>query len=184
MGTVCALIGYFRQGMDEIVNKVAGSGIVTIDLADFAEQAERVIIDIRPHLFMEQILKEKDFRKFVSEHDWAQYKDKIVGITCTADAIIPTWAYMLVALALEPFALKVYFANASEIEQLIFAEKLAAFNVSDYKDARVVVKGCGDVAVPVNAFVMLSAKLRPVVKSLMYGEPCSTVPLYKAKKSG
>ena len=170
--------------MDEIVNKVAGSGIVSIDLAEFAEPGERVIFDIKSRLFMEQILKEKDFRAFVKDHDWSKYKDKIVGITCSTEAIVPTWAYMLLALALEPHAKKVYFANSSQLEELLFAERLSKLDVSLYRDARVVVKGCGDVAVPVNAFVMLSALLRPHVKSLMYGEPCSTVPLFKAPKAG
>ena len=168
--------------MDEIVNKVAGSGIVSIDLAEFAEPGERVIFDIRPRLFMEQILKEKDFRVFVKEHDWTKYAGKIVGITCSTEAIVPTWAYMLIALSLEPHAKKVYFANAAQLEELLFAERLSKLDISPYRDARVVVKGCGDTPVPVNAFVMLSALLRPHVKSLMYGEPCSTVPLFKASK--
>lgn len=166
--------------MDEIVNKVAGSGIISIDLAELGETAGRVVFDLKPHLFMEQILKEKDFREFVKNNDWPVYTGKIVRITCTADAIVPTWAYMLVALALEPFAKKVYFASADELEQLIFAEKIAALDVEAYKDKRIVIKGCGDTPVPVNAFVMISAKLKPHVKSIMYGEPCSTVPLYKA----
>lgn len=169
--------------MGEIINKVAGSGIVTIDLAEFAETAEQVVLDIRPHLFMEQILKEKDFREFIKNHDWSQFSGKIVGITCSADAIIPTWAYMLISIALEPHAKKVYFASAAEMDQLLFAEKLASLDARAYVDARVVIKGCNDVSVPVNAYVMLAAKLRPFVKSMMYGEPCSTVPLYKAKKS-
>jgi hypothetical protein len=170
--------------MDEIINKVAGSGIISIDLADFAEPGDRVIFDIKPHLFMEQILKEKEFRAFVKEHDWSGYAGKIVGITCTAEAIVPTWAYMLLALSLEPHAKKVFFANAQQLEDLLFAESLSKLDVSQFRDARVVVKGCGDVPVPVNAYVMLSAKLRPYVKSLMYGEPCSTVPLFKAPKTG
>jgi hypothetical protein len=169
--------------MDEIINKVAGSGIVTIDLAEFAETAEKVVFDIRPYLFMEQVLREKDFREFIRDHNWSQYAGKIMAITCTADAIVPTWAYMLISLALEPHARKVYFASASEVDQLLFAEKLSSLDPRAYADARVVIKGCSDVSVPINAYVMLAAKLRPHVKSLMYGEPCSTVPLYKAKKS-
>src|SRR3954462_16028716 len=107
--------------MDEIVNKVAGSGIISIDLAEFAEPGERVIFDVKPHLFMEQILKEKDFRAFVKDNDWSAYAGKIVGITCSSDAIVPTWAYMLLALSLEPHAKKVFFANAAQLEELLFA---------------------------------------------------------------
>ena len=169
--------------MEEIINKVAGSGIVTIDVAEFREKAERVIFDIKPHLFMEQILKEKDFREFVKQHNWEQYSGKIVGIVCTADAIVPTWAYMLIALALEPFAKKTFFADLKQLDELLFTEKLASLNVEQYRESRVVIKGCGDVEIPVNAFVMLSSRLKPYVKSIMYGEPCSTVPLYKALKS-
>jgi hypothetical protein len=125
--------------MEEIVNKVAGSGIVTIDLAEFAETGERVVFDIRPYLFMEQILREKDFRDFIKTHDWQQYAGKIVGITCSVDAIVPTWAYMLVALALEPHARKVYFGTSAELDQLFFSEKLAKLDPKAYTDARVVI---------------------------------------------
>lgn len=169
--------------MEEIVNKVAGSGIVSIDLEEFYVHGERLIFDIKPHLFMEQILKEKDFRDFIKTNDWSQYKDKIVGIVCSADAIVPTWAYMLITLALEPYAKRVFFANAEELEALLFAEKLATVDPSAYKDARVVIKGCGDKKIPTNAFVQLTALIKPYAKSIMYGEPCSTVPLYKSKSS-
>jgi hypothetical protein len=168
--------------MNEIINKVANSGIVSIDLELFYTEGERVIFDIKPHLFHELILKEKDFRGFIKTNDWNIYKDKYVGIVCTADAIVPTWAYMLLALALEPFAKKVFFGDLTAVEDFLFAEKMAALNPMDYKDARVVIKGCGEKEVPVNAFVQLTTLLKPVAKSIMYGEPCSTVPLYKAAK--
>lgn len=167
--------------MEEIVNKVAGSGIVSIDLETFYVEGERVIFDIKPHLFHELILKEKDFREFIKTNDWSFYKDKIVGIVCTADAIVPTWAYMLITLAMEPFAKRIFFAGLNEIENLLFAEKMQALNAADYKDARIVIKGCGEKQLPVNAFVQITTILKPVAKSIMYGEPCSTVPLYKAK---
>lgn len=167
--------------MDEIINKVANSGILSIDLEDFYVPGERVIFDIKPHLFQELILKEKDFREFVKTNNWKFYENKIVGIACTADAIVPTWAYMLITLALESFAKKIYFGNLQEIEAFLFAEKLNKLDVSQFKDARVVIKGCGDKEIPANAFVQLTALLKPVAKSIMYGEPCSTVPLYKAK---
>lgn len=167
--------------MKEIVNKVNASGIVSIDLEDFYVSGDRTIIDIAPQLFNGLILREKDFREFIKTNDWAAYENKIVGIVCTADATVPTWAYMLLTLALEPFATRIYFGGLSEIENFLFAEKLAKLNPLDYKDCRVVVKGCGSKPVPVNAFVLITAMLKPYVKSIMYGEPCSTVPLYKAK---
>jgi hypothetical protein len=168
--------------MGEIVNKVADSGIVSIDLEELYQEGERVIFDIKPHLFQELILREKDFREFIKSHDWNLYKDKIVGITCTAEAIVPTWAYMLLTLALEPYAKRVFFAGLGEIEQLLFSEKLLSLDPLQYKDARVVIKGCGDKQVPLNAFVQITSLLKPHVKSIMYGEPCSTVPLFKAPK--
>ena len=167
--------------MDEIINKVAGSGIVSIDLEEFYDNTPRALLDIKPHLFMEQILKEKDFREFVKTNNWAAYQDQIVGIICSSDAIVPTWAYMLIALALEPYASRVFFADLEEIDKMLFAEKISALDVSKYKDARLVIKGCGEKQVPVNAYVQLMGLLKPVAKSIMYGEPCSTVPLYKAK---
>ncbi|HOZ88175.1 MAG TPA: DUF2480 family protein [Bacteroidia bacterium] len=167
--------------MDEIVNKVANSGVVSIDLETFYDASEKVIFDIKPHLFMELMLKEKDFRDFIKTNDWSVYKNKIVAIVCSSDAIVPTWAYMLLALAMEPFAKRTFFGTISEVENLLFAEKLAQLDLAPYKNARVVIKGCGEKHIPVNAFLQLTALLKPVVKSIMYGEPCSTVPLYKAK---
>jgi hypothetical protein len=130
---------------------------------------------------MELMLREKDFRQFIKDKDWSEYQDKIVGIICTADAVVPTWAYMLLSLALQPHAKRIFFGNLQEVENMLFSEKVAALNLSDYKDARVVIKGCSDKPVPINAYVQLSALLKPLAKSIMYGEPCSTVPLYKAK---
>ncbi len=167
--------------MDEIINKVAGSGIVSIDLEEFYDTTPKVLLDIKPHLFMELILKEKEFREFVKTNDWTVYQDKLVGIICSSDAIVPTWGYMLLALSLEPYAKRVFFASLEEIDNLLFAEKLSVLDVSKYKDARLVIKGCGEKPVPMNAFVQLMGALKPVAKSIMYGEPCSTVPLYKAK---
>ncbi len=165
---------------DEIINKVANSGLITIDLEEFYPKGERVLFDIKPLLFHELILKEKDFREFIKQHDWSQYKDKLVAITCTADAIIPTWAFMLVSIALEPFAKKIVFGNLETLEAIIFNEALLAIVYEDYKDKRVVIKGCSNLPVSTNAYVELVRGLRPFAKSIMYGEPCSTVPLYKA----
>ena len=165
---------------DEIINKVANSGLITIDLEEFYPKGERVLFDIKPLLFHELILKEKDFREFIKQHDWSQYKDKLVAITCTADAIIPTWAFMLVSIALEPFAKKIVFGNLETLEAIIFNEALLAIVYEDYKDKRVVIKGCSNLPVSTNAYVELVRGLRPFAKSIMYGEPCSTVPLFKA----
>lgn len=165
----------------EIKNKVATSSIITINLEELYVKGERVVFDIKPHLFQELILREKDFRHFIKTNNWSIYKDKLIALTCTADAIVPTWAYMLLTLALEPFAKKIVFGNLGELETLLFAEKLTTLNVEDYTDARVVIKGCGDIDIPKNAYVQLSALLKPIAKSIMYGEPCSTVPLYKVK---
>jgi len=168
---------------NEIVNKVSTSGIVTINLEDFYIKGERVLFNIKPLLFQELILKEKDFREFIKNNDWSQYQNKMVALTCTADAIVPTWAYMLLTLALQPFAKKVVFGDLQTLETLLFAERLEKVDVKDYKDARVVIKGCGDIDLPKNAYVQLTALLQPYVKSIMYGEPCSTVPLYKRKSN-
>jgi hypothetical protein len=167
---------------DEIINKVASSGLITIDLEEFYIEGERVLLDVKPLLFQELILKEKDFREFVKNEDWTKYKDKLVAITCTNDAIVPTWAYMLLSLALEPHAKKIVFGNLNDLETILFAEALSKLNPSQYKDARIVIKGCSNKPVPINAYVKLTAAIKPFAKSIMYGEPCSTVPLYKAPK--
>lgn len=168
---------------NEITNKVASSGIITIDLEEFYPKGERKLIDIKPQLFQELILREKDFREYIKNTNWSVYKDCYVAIICSADAIIPTWAYMLMSLALEPYAKKIVFGNLEQLESLLYEEQLAKHDFEQYKDARVVVKGCGKLPVPTQAYVNLSSKLKPIAKSIMYGEPCSTVPLYKAPKN-
>lgn len=167
---------------DQLVNKVAQSGIISIDLEEFYPAGERILFDIKDLLFQELILKEKDFREFIKNEDWSKFKDKYVAITCSADAIVPTWAYMLLATQLEPFAKKVVFGNLEVLETALYDEILSKLNPNDYKDARVVIKGCGSLPVPIAAYVELTRILRPHVKSIMYGEPCSTVPLYKKAK--
>lgn len=168
---------------NEITNKVAASGIITIDLEEFYPKGERKLIDIKPTLFQELILREKDFREYIKNTDWSVYKDAYVAIVCSADAIVPTWAYMLLSLALEPYAKKIVFGNLEQLESLLYEEQLAKHNFEQYKDTRIVVKGCGKLPVPTQAYVNLTAKLKPFAKSIMYGEPCSTVPLYKAPKN-
>jgi len=164
---------------DTIINKVAQSGLITIDLESFYPQGERVLFDIKDLLFQGLILKEKDFREFIKNEDWSKYKDKYVALICSADAIVPTWAYMLLATHLEPFVKKVVFGDLETLETILYNEIFSKLNVTDYKDARVVIKGCGHLPVPKSAYVELTRLLRPVAKSIMYGEPCSTVPLYK-----
>lgn len=166
--------------MDTIVNKVAESGIITLDLTEYLPVDDTVVgFDMKPFLFREMILKEKDFRAEMKEHDWEQYKGKYVAIFCSADAIIPMWAYMLVTSYLEGVAAGSYFGSAEEYTKKIIADHINTIDTEDYKEKRVVLKGCGDKSVPEIAYITATEKLKPVVKSLMYGEPCSTVPIYK-----
>ena len=168
--------------MEEITNKVANSGLITIDLGELYLPGERVVIDIKDQLFQELILREKDFREFIKSHDWSQYKDKYVALTCSADAIIPDWTWMLLASALQPFAKKIVFGSIEVLETVLFDETLLNLDIEKYRDARIVIKGCGDKHVPKSAYIELTRKLQPIVKSLMYGEPCSTVPIFKQAK--
>ena len=168
---------------DSIINKVANSGLITFDLEDLYDKNERVVYDLKENLFMGMILKEKDFREFLKTHDWSYYTGKNVAIICSEDAIIPTWAYMLLALKLEPVANTVVFGDLAALEDKLFYDAIAKVNPEDYRDARVVVKGCSKVPVPTAAYVEITRKLQPVAQSLMFGEPCSTVPLYKRPKA-
>ena len=167
----------------DIVNKVAQSGLATIELEEFYPEGERIVYDIKDNLWQGLALKERDFREFVTNHDWVRYEGKYVALTCSADAIVPTWAYMLLVSALTPYAKKVVFGDLQVLETVIFQEQLAAIKGEDYKDARVVIKGCSDKPVPESAYVTLTEKLCPFAKSIMYGEPCSTVPIYKRPKA-
>jgi hypothetical protein len=164
-----------------IVNKVAESALTSIDLEEFYPKEDTAIFDLKDHLFMGLILKEKDFRTTLSNTDWDQYRGKNVAITCSTDAIIPMWAYMLAASNLQPMANEIFFGDEKQLQQSILLKNIAKINGEDYLDKRVVVKGCGDVAIPEAAYVEITNKLRPFVKSIMYGEPCSTVPIYKRK---
>lgn len=163
------------------VNKVAESGLVSFDLEEYYPKGEIKTFDLKEYLFMGLILKEKDFRAALQSTDWEQYKNSFVAITCTADAIIPMWAYMLVASYLQPFAIDVVFGDEKKLISTILLKNLAAVKGEEYTDKRVVVKGCGEVDIPETAYVEITNKLRPFVKSIMYGEPCSTVPIYKKK---
>jgi hypothetical protein len=160
---------------------VAESGILSIDLASLLPSSDIIVFDIKPYLFMELILKEKEFRAALLTTDWAVYQDKVVGIICSADAIIPMWANMLIVSALNPFAKAVYFGDENKVREQQLLESINTLNVNEYYDQRVVVKGCGDTPIGESAYIAITQKLRPVVKSIMYGEPCSTVPVYKKK---
>ena len=164
---------------DLIINKVANSGLINLDLEDYYIRGTRKQIDIKDQLFQGLILKEKDFREFIRTHNWEQYKDAYVAVNCTADAIIPVWAYMMLAAQLQPFAKRVVFGNLETLETELYKEIIDNLDVSEFKDQRLIIKGCGNLPVPPAAFVMLTNKLRPVAKSIMYGEACSTVPVYK-----
>jgi hypothetical protein len=167
----------------EIVNKVAESGIITLDLTPYLPGDEVAVFDLKPFLFREMILREKDYRAALQTLDWAEYKDKQVALTCTTDAIIPVWAYMLAASYLEPVAASVFFGTKEELEKQLINTRIQNIDKKEYEDKRVVIKGCGDTPIPETAYVAVTAHLRPVVKSLMYGEPCSTVPIYKKPKA-
>ncbi len=162
-----------------IVNKVAESGIITIDPAAFAPTGDTVVFDLKDHLFMGLILKEKDFREALKKTDWEQYRDKNVAVTCTADAIIPVWAYMLVASNLQPLAKEIVMGDEPTLQRQLFLKNIDNINLEEFTGQRVVIKGCGDTPIGDFVYLELTRLLRPVVKSIMYGEPCSTVPVYK-----
>ncbi|MBI1781629.1 MAG: DUF2480 family protein [Sphingobacteriales bacterium] len=166
---------------DVIVNKVAESSLITLNLEDYYPQQETALFDVKDFLFMGLILKEKDFRAALLQVNWEQYRNKNVAVTCTADAIIPVWAYMLVASNLQPVANEVVFGNEEYMHKILFLKNLSKINATEYADKRVVVKGCGDLPISETAYVEITRILRPVAKSIMYGEPCSTVPIFKKK---
>lgn len=162
-----------------MVNRVAASGLITIKLEEFLPQQEIVTFDLKDYLFMELILKEKDFRAALKAHDWAQYENKYVLITCSTDAIIPIWAYMLVASYAAPVALDVFQGTEEAFLTDYFNKQLQALDTMEYEQQRIVIKGCSDAYVPTTAYVELTKRLRSVAKSIMFGEPCSTVPIWK-----
>jgi hypothetical protein len=166
---------------ENIVNRVAQSGLISLDPAELYPAGERIVYDIKENLFHGLMLREKDFREFIKQHDWSQYQGKHVAITCSSDAIVPTWAYMLLGNKMAPFASTIVFGNLELLETVLFDRAVNKMDVEKYRDERIVIKGCGDTPVPVSAYVDLTAKLTGVAKSIMYGEPCSTVPIYKRK---
>ena len=166
---------------ENFVNKVAASGLITFNLEEYLHQGERVVYDIKDNLFHGLMLREKDFREFIKNNDWSAYSGKNVAIICSADAIVPTWAYMLLANRMKPFANEVVFGSQETLEAVLFTKALGKVDVNAFAGERVVVKGCADIELPVTAYVEITNLRTPVVKSIMYGEPCSTVPIYKRK---
>ncbi|HTN21964.1 MAG TPA: DUF2480 family protein [Pelobium sp.] len=166
---------------ENIVNKVALSGLISFDLADLHQPGERVVYDIKDNLFQGLILREKDFREFIKNNNWEVYKGKNVAVICSADAIVPTWAYMLIASKLAPYANFFVFGDLEVLETSLYLLALEKFPLEKFKDQRIVIKGCGDIAVPTTAFMAITNKLSTIAKSVMYGEPCSTVPIFKRK---
>jgi hypothetical protein len=164
---------------ETFVNKVADSGIITLNLEDFYPKDPVQVFDMKDYLFMGLILKEKDFRESLKILDLSMYEHKIVALTCTADAVIPIWAYMLVASLLQPVATDIIFGSPEEATRKILAQKISQINTREYEDKRVVIKGCGELPVTESAYIEITKLLRPVAKSIMYGEPCSTVPVFK-----
>ncbi|MBX6381325.1 MAG: DUF2480 family protein [Thermoflavifilum aggregans] len=168
--------------MDEIVNKIAQSGLVTIDLADYLPKPDEIrVFDIKDYLFQGLILREKAYRQSLQQTDWQAFQDRYAGITCSADAIVPLWAYMLPVNYLQPLARKVYYGDYSAVRLQVALERIASLSVTPYLDQRILIKGCGDEQIPPQLYVAITEKLRPHVKSLMYGEACSHIPIYKQK---
>jgi hypothetical protein len=167
--------------METIINKVAESGIITLNLEDLLP-TDAMVFDLKAFLFMELILKEKNYRESLLAHEWSQYAQKDVILTCSVDAIIPVWAYMLAAQYLQPVAKRIRMGTVEQANKDLLLDTIHQLNTDPYTDQRIVIKGCGDVHIPDEAYAMITFKLRPVAKSIMYGEPCSTVPIYKQKK--
>lgn len=167
---------------NEIINRVANSAIITVDLEDFYPEGKRVVLDISQWLLEGIVLKEKEFRLHIKEHNWSQYKDCYVALQCSTAAIIPGWAYMLVSLELTPFAKKTIVGSLDILESVLFASIIEKINVEPYIGKPVIIKGCSNKPIPENAFILFSQKLQPIAKSIMYGEACSAVPLFKKKR--
>lgn len=167
---------------EEIINRIANSKLKTFDLEEIYPEGKRVLFDIKDWLFEGIILKEKDFRNSVKNHDWSQYKNCFVAVTCSVDAIIPSWAFLLIASEITPFANKVVIGNLELLETVIYKELIEFIDVRDFTDKPVIIKGCANKPIPASAFAFLIEKLQPIAKSIMFGEACSTVPIYKSKK--
>lgn len=168
---------------DTIINKVASSGLITFDLEQYIHPNQNIVFDIKDNLYQGLILKEKDFRDFLKVHDWSQYQNKNIAITCSADAIIPTWAYMLLVAKLQPFSENIILGSESQLIDYLFEQAINGIDFEQFQDAKVVIKGCSNQYVPSSAYLRLTQKMLPFAASIMFGEPCSTVPVYKKNKS-
>ncbi|WP_434037398.1 DUF2480 family protein [Formosa sp. 4Alg 33] len=166
---------------EDIINRVANSKLKVLDLEDYYPSGSRILLDIKDWLAEGLVLRELDFRAHVASHNWEQYQNTYVALTCSTDAIVPAWAYMLITLELEPYAEKVNLGTLNELETSIYQDIINDLDVSEFKDAPVIIKGCAKKPVPESAYVMISNKIRPIARSIMFGEACSSVPLYKRK---
>lgn len=166
---------------EEIINRVANSKLITVDLEDFYPQGSRVVFDIKDWLYEGLILREKDFREQVKNHDWSQYQNNYVALSCSSDAVIPSWAYLLLTTQLSGYANKVVVGNLELLETIIYQEIINQLDVSEYKDKPIIIKGCADKPIPPSAYTLLIEKIQPIAKNIMFGEACSTVPLFKRK---
>jgi hypothetical protein len=173
--------GYLCTMSDLLVNKVANSGLITLDLEQFLPKSDIRVFDLKDFLFMGLILKEKDYREALKNKAWDEYGDQYVAVTCSADAIIPVWAYMLAVTYLEPLAKDVYLGTADEMHRHLLVKNIEAIDTAQYEEQRLVIKGCGETPIDAIAYAAVTKVLRPIAKSIMYGEPCSTVPIYKKK---
>jgi len=168
----------------QIINRVTKSTLTTLDLEQYHISGERVLIDMRDMLYQGLLLREKDFRQYIITHNWNQYQEKFIAITCSTNAIIPTWAYMLITTAVSPFAKKVIFGTLQQLEERLLLDELSKIDWTVYLNAKVVIKGCNKKHIPESAYVEVVNKLLPIASSIMFGEPCSTVPLFKRPKAG
>lgn len=166
---------------EEIINRVANSQLITVNLEDYYPKGHRVLFDIKDWLLEGLVLREKDFRIQVTEHDWAQYRDNYIALTCSTDAIVPAWAFMLISMHLEPYAKKIVIGDLEMLESSIYQDVINNLDVTEFKNKPLIIKGCSKKPVPQNAYIMLANKLKPIAKSIMYGEACSSVPLFKKK---
>lgn len=167
---------------EEIINRVANSKLKVIDLEDFYPSGRRVLFDIKDWLLEGLVLRENDFRAYVKEHDWSQYKDCYIALHCSTDAIIPDWAYMMISIELQEYSKLTVIGSLEHLESILYTSIISDLDLSVYQNLPVIIKGCSNKPVPVNALVLLSQKLKPIAKSIMFGEACSAVPLFKRKK--
>ena len=166
---------------EEIINRVANSSLMTIDLEDYYPEGKRVLFDIKDWLFEGLVLREKDFRQHVNQHDWTKYQDAYVAVNCSTDAIVPAWAFMLIASSLEPYVKKVVKGNLEQLESAVYQDVIPTIDLSPFENKPVIIKGCANRPVPTNAYLMMINRLKSVARSVMYGEACSSVPLYKKR---